>query len=447
MDQSRLPGPWLLGLCYEALGWIRRNSKPKTVSAPNIPTTSAYAQLVFAFGLARLGEAGASRSLTEQAEGVLLGKDEIHEVLCRAYRYRIDEALAGRPRAGPLPEGVLVQIERLDKMPRFVVDRLRQHSRILEPDQKIDPYRGPWETSNDLQRSLAPLYVLPDSEELASRVETLLREVSPGHNASESRKWWILMAALNLAPRVGEEFARRILEATTLAYDGLPETDRQNRVWLLARGLFVAAHFGWWDYLQNLAARCKRLLASQPGPGAALAMELLTGPYLRGLQKLGRRDEIDSLLEWVVQRAQETQRVSDLESLLELVTKDGSHLRDPFWLAALRALVQAASGWLYLGRDNRAEPVLEAGRTLLFRARLKPQDQTDLACAYARTLGQAPVGMTQQRLEELFEKLDGVRDSFTTNSHYGLLQIEVIEAAVLAVIDGPCGPPVARYAR
>ena len=29
------------------------------------------------------------------------------------------------------------------------------------------------------------------------------------------------------------------------------------------------------------------------------------------------------------------------------------------------------------------------------------------------------------------EKLDGVRDSFTTNSHYGMLQLDVIEAVVL----------------
>jgi hypothetical protein len=440
MDQNRLLGPWLLGLCYEALGWIRKNSKPRTPSAPNIPTTSAYAELAFAFGLARLGEAAATRGLIEQAEGVLLGKDEIHEVLARGYRYRIDEALAGRPHAGPLPADLVEQVERLDKMRAFVVDRLRQHSRILEPDQRINPYRwGPWQTSDGLFRLRTRSYTLPgDCEEFASQVEKLLREDATGHNGNET---WasVLYRPLNLAPRYGEEFARRILYATIQAYDRLPETDHLKATWarsgLLEPGLFVAARFGWWEPLQRLADRCRQLMASQPGFVAAWALGLLTGPYLRGLLKLGRRGDIDSLLAWVAQRALETQGLGDLQTLLEQATQDGPHLRDPVWVAEVRAVVQAASGWFYLGDDKQAETVLEAGRNLLFRPRLKPQDQTLLACSYAQSLGQAQAELARHRIEEMFERVDGIRDSFTTNSHYCMLQLNVIEAVVLAVID------------
>jgi hypothetical protein len=432
MDQNRLLGPWLLGLCYEALGWIRKNSKPGTVSAPNIPTTSAYTELVFAFGLARLGEAGASRSLIEQAAGVLRGKDEVHEVLGQAFRYRIDEALAGRPHAGPLPEAVRGHIDRL------IVERLRQHSRILEPDQKIDPYHIWAAKMGGLEKALAQIADLQDRKEIAARFEKLLAEEPKGPKAGEITAR-ILRAAMDLAPRVGEEFALNLLGQVGPAYDALPEAkdppEVQNKAALLENGMFVAAHFDRLEHIQALVNRFQRLLGSLRGPGVVPALNRLAGQCFRGLRKLGMHDEIELLLKQMADLILESQGVKNIGALLDVAAKDGPHLNDAVWLAGLRTLLHVASRWFYFGEDEQAEPVLDAARTLLFRAVLKPGEQTLLACTYAQSLGQAPVEMAQQRIEEMFEKLDGVRDSFTTNSHYGLLQLDVIEAVALGVSD------------
>src|SRR5262249_10101164 len=48
-------------------------------------------------------------------------------------------------------------------------------------------------------------------------------------------------------------------------------------------------------------------------------------------------------------------------------------------------------------------------------------------------LGRAPVDVAQRRLEELFGKLEGIRDAFGTSKYYGWLQLQIVEAVVLAV--------------
>jgi hypothetical protein len=51
-----------------------------------------------------------------------------------------------------------------------------------------------------------------------------------------------------------------------------------------------------------------------------------------------------------------------------------------------------------------------------------------------RTLGQAPAERALGRYEELFRQLGGVLDAFTTNSHYSLSRLDVVEALVLALV-------------
>ena len=75
-------------------------------------------------------------------------------------------------------------------------------------------------------------------------------------------------------------------------------------------------------------------------------------------------------------------------------------------------------------------------------------DRTALARAYAVSLGQAPVEVAQKRLEELFEKLEGIRDTFTTNDTLQpAAQLHVVEAVVLAVVsdDFTLGTAVRRW--
>ena len=105
--------------------------------------------------------------------------------------------------------------------------------------------------------------------------------------------------------------------------------------------------------------------------------------------------------------------------------------------AALRALLHVAAGWYYFGRDRQAEAVMQKVQGVLFNenAGLLPKDQSQLAATYALTAGQAPVETAQRWLQELFAKLPPIRDQLTTQSHYYLLHLNVVEAIVLAVVS------------
>jgi hypothetical protein len=101
----------------------------------------------------------------------------------------------------------------------------------------------------------------------------------------------------------------------------------------------------------------------------------------------------------------------------------------------LPTLLHVAGVWFYEGDDARAVAVLDEVRSLLFSARLGPQDQVSLAKAYAAGLGQAPVALALERIEEIFGRLMRINDAMTTRSHFSLTQLSLIEAVVRAVVD------------
>jgi hypothetical protein len=418
---------WMTGLCDQAHAWSKETSS--NVTPNNIGPTQAYIDLIFAYGLARMGEADASRELLARAKKVLGSEDAAHQFLLEAFDFRLKLAREGKKNSGSLPPEQMEYLEKtMDRMPRYLVDRLRQHSRILEPDQKIDPYRAWSAKIGDLDKALAELADLSDRKEIETRVHKLLREAPKGNKGQEV-KVKVLPKALDIAPRVGEEFALELLAQLVPVYDALPEARELAAVFeqaaLLEKGLFVAAHFDRKDTIQKLVARFHKLLHAQRGNGSSLqALDSLAGQCFRGLRKLGMREEIDSLL----RSMQDV--ILDGQDIAAAGTK-----ADRNWPVALRTLLHVASGWLYFSKDRQAEPILNAARRLLFEGEVQGKDRTLLACAYASAVGQAPVEVAQRRLEELLHKLTGIKDTYTTNTHYSLSQLDVVEAVVLAVVN------------
>src|SRR5262249_9065134 len=145
----------------------------------------------------------------------------------------------------------------------YIVDRLREHSRILEPDQKFDPYRAWSAKIGDLDKALAELADLTDRKEIEARVNKLLREAPKGNEGQEVRAK-VLLKALGIARRVGEEFAMNVLGQLVPVYDSLPEARETAAVFeravLLESGLSVAAHFDRKDHIQALVAPFQKLL-------------------------------------------------------------------------------------------------------------------------------------------------------------------------------------------
>jgi hypothetical protein len=104
------------------------------------------------------------------------------------------------------------------------------------------------------------------------------------------------------------------------------------------------------------------------------------------------------------------------------------------WATTLRTLLHVAAGWLYFGKEAQARTLIDEARHLLYEGKLPPQEQKRLACTYVATLGQASVDFALRGIEELFQKLEQVHDTFTVNTHYALSKLAVVEAVVLAVV-------------
>jgi hypothetical protein len=406
---------WMTDLAGLAQKWVQANA-----DAVQKPPMDAYVNLLFAFGLARLGEADAARELLAKAQEGLAGKDDAHTFLLEAYRYRITQVLDNKPHTGPLPAERLDSLKGMVTLLNYVVDRLRRHSRVLEPDQEIDPYRKWGARMSELDSALSDLTDLTDRKEIAARVHKLLKGLGKGADAAETRAK-VLKAGLDAAPRVGEEFGREMLELALPAYDAQPEPANSNalqeQATFLERALFVAAHFDRVEHLHPLVGRFQRLLQTQRGPSSIQALEKLAGRCFRGLRKLGMRDEIDRLLTQMADLVLEGKELSAVEP------------------GGLPALLLVAAEWYFFGRDAQAEPVLQRAREILLKGELQAKEQTKLASAYARTVGQAPVAVAQKRLEEIYTSVKGVKDTYTTSSHFSVSQLDVIEAVVLAVVS------------
>jgi hypothetical protein len=399
--------------------------------------TSAYADLMFAFGLAWLGETNDCRGLRRQAEETLRRRDEVHWILLDAFSYRIQQLVEGKAPGGPLPDELIEKLNRLQeyaqdssvpkedprRLFRYKIDRLRQHSRILEPNEKTDPYHHARSRHDELGKELSLLRDVHDRDVLVGRFKELIKDKNPLQ--ARLRTYSV---ALELAGRLGEAFTAEILGRLVSALGPAPEppapVELIARAELLDRALFAAAHYDRPEYVQAFVSQFLRLLESKHARGGVPELDTVAGQCFRGLRKLGLRDEIDQLLK---QMAALVLRGERLESLRQ--RQEGS------WPAGLRTLLHVASGWLYFGRNDEAIPILDEARDVLFEGELSYQEKTSLACTYLSTLGHASSHLALPRMEELFGDLGKITDTFTTSSHYFLLQLDVVEAAVQAIIS------------
>ncbi|MFM7151496.1 MAG: hypothetical protein ACKO23_16850 [Gemmataceae bacterium] len=439
---------WLAGLAEKAREW--QKAQPHSGFYPEkLPQTPAYIDLIFAFGLARLGESDLARKLLARGRSVLESRDDVHRFLLRCYEFRIRQAMEGKGHAGPLPDELLHQLNQWDptggreraagndlqgpRWYRYTVDFLRKQSQILEPDQRINPYSNLTRKNirDELSRQLVEISELTDREEIARRFDRLLAE-HPRANKADDVRLVIVQAGLEASPRVHEDFARRMLAQVVPVYDQIPMkgdgVPLQAQTAFLERAMFVAGHFGRLEMIGPLVARFLKIIQIQENGQALKLLDDLgmTSSSFRALRKLGMRDEIDRILHQI------SVMVLQGEDLKTMDFKKYPNNQGP---AALRALLQVAAGWYFFGRDAQAEPILQTARTVLLSNELNYREQTKLACAYARAVGQAQVEVAQNRLEEMFGELRGVMDNFATSYYFSVSQLEVVESVVLAVVS------------
>ena len=223
-----------------------------------------------------------------------------------------------------------------------------------------------------------------------------------------------------------EDFARKLLEQTIPAYDALPQATEMaslmEQARFLEKALFVAGHFGQMEAIHPLVTRFQKMLQSTQGAMVFQVLEGVAKSCFRGLHMPNLHDAMNQILR---QMGELVLKGREVESIDFKEEEQGP--------AALRALLLVAGQWYYFGRDSQAEPILQVARQVLFANDLQPREQTQLASAYASAVGEAPVEIAQKRLEEIFRQLKGIKDTYTTSSHFSVSQLDVVESVVLAV--------------
>jgi len=321
---------------------------------------------------------------------------------------------------------------------RYKIDRLRQRVRILEPQEKVDPYtrRNP---RDELSREIIRWSEISDGEDLAGRVRKCLQLKSP---ASQQR---VLTAALNLSPRLGPEVTVGLLDRVLPAVEGLPPVyapaDLHDRVPLLERALLLAAHHDKVELVDRVILKYLELLREAQAKSFAFdALEGLAGQSLRGLRRLGLKDKVAMVLRQLEEAILRGLALDELRGRLK-----GN------WKLAMVSLLHLAAGWLHLGEQGRAAPIMEAGREILLSGELNGSGDGHLkmkvASAYVGALAQGATEPALQGIEELFQQMSGFHEIWTSLSHYFVLQIQFVDAVVLAVVsdDFAMGPGARRW--
>lgn len=367
--------------------------------------TPAYADLLFAWGLARYGEREAAGELASQAANRLPSERPVHAWLAAAFQERIGQAAAGQLRPRPLTETLRNALASLDFEARVAVDRFRAASRVLEDTDLVNPY--------DSVAAPDPLAALADAFDAADinrRVNELLRRVRP----TPAARVPVIGAGLQLAPRGGATLTQALLARLVKEFD--PPTNDAVQFEAAAHGLMAAAAVGLAEPARHLAARLGKLMTRSPAATPAFIRFL--DAAVHALRRLELRDELATL----------AARVDAADQPAE---------PDRFVRLAL------AAAWLTLGNDDRAVAELDAVRSVLFapdgsNPAAKSLRQ-DLSLAYVGALAAAPARLALGRLEELFARLPVPVDSFSSNAYFALAPLRLIEAVVRAVVDDSAG--------
>jgi hypothetical protein len=443
----------------------------------HIPVNQPYVDLLFAFALAKLGEASLALKLVEDARKVMEApfptsrnqQDDpkvtaaiVSNFLFKAFKYRIEQALKGKPHGGPLAPALKDELDEVlrrsaagpannpYKLAHYVISRMRDQSYVLEPHERLDPY-AEWTKSTDpLKKELSELHGLTDPERLRDRIRKLYREwvQQRGDRDRDQAKLQVLHEALPLSTRVGEAFTVELLQLVPSALrlassPGEPEPPDMPRKQgeLLERGLFLAGHFDRGDLIKKLVEEFSALIRTKSEEVRFRLINVVAGQCLRSLKKLGMRDEIDRFLSRLHNDILQSSSTAEL--------KKRYATRPEMWGAVLQTLLSLAGGWLTYGWTERAYPILDEVRNELLgnsTVRLAPKEYTELAQAYITALGHGPSETGLSRILEFFRNMDEKRitNTWTTAQYYSRFHLNLVESTIRAIISdefalGPSG--------
>lgn len=433
--------------------------------------------LLFAFAVGKLGEATQAKQLVEDARKVLerpvptswqdpklfetVVAAAASNFMYKAFKYRVDQVLGGKPPTGQLSAEIIADLEELGNKARsggtnnpflrgeYVIGRLREQSRILEPQERFDPYSYWTKNQDPLKKELADLHTVRDPNKLADRIRKLFKEGVTGKPLKEVQ-FYTLHEGLPLAAlRVNEPFTVELINLVPSALQGgggpneSPDLPKKQGE-LLERAMFHAGHFSRDDLVKKLVDDFATLVHSKPQEMRFKLINVVAGQCMRSLKKLGLSNEIDRFL---TKLHSEVLGGASAEEL-----KKKHQAKPETWAAVLQTQLNLAGGWLHFGRQDRAAPILEMARAELLGSTavsLPPKDYTELARAYVTALGQGPAEAALARMLELFKKMSPAKitNTWTTAQYFSRFHLNLVEDVIRAVVndDAALGPSGRRW--
>lgn len=390
----------------EQLFEVYRTAKRKrsaVEAAASEQLTHGYVELLFAWGLARLGKSDRARELRTHAAELLPQTDPIHAFVVQAYSARIDQALEGLPPETPLPSDLSGQLNQLGHLERFKVDRLRNASAILEPHEHLDPFQAFVEKRSDPRgEEFAPMRGMTDPAELERAVAAVMQKAIDPATSTEDRAR-LFDGVMDFFPMLPESASVPHIQALVGHVDQIP---LPRRCTLLEEALMLAGFFGRGGLVRELVGHLKALIGDLGEEHVAEVARTLA-QCLRSTRRVGLQDEAGELL----------------SAAAAAITGAGT----PVVLARL----QLAAGLADIGLPEEAQAILgEGGRALKDRGLLLV-DRLELTRAMAGAASHLPLSQALAELRRLTAQLPQITDSFTTNSHFCLSVIQFIEALIL----------------
>ncbi|MBX7098301.1 MAG: hypothetical protein K1X89_11360 [Myxococcaceae bacterium] len=387
--------------------WRAFHETPRKRTAVEAPPANSLAYVGFelAWGFARLGLGERARGLREQGLKVLPANDPVHGYLTAVYGARIEQALEGVAPGTPLPSALAQQLNALDSKSRYLVDRLRQVSEVLEPQERLDPINDYTRsiTNDDKGREeLGSLRELSDPAALAQALAARQPTADDTSLTPEERAR-LLDGLIDFLPQLPESAALPLLGRFIASAERLPTA---ARLAVLEDALKVAGHFGRAALVRQLALGLGSLL-TELGPEGVAQQGPALASGVRSLRRVGLRDEAKELL------ARATRLLKGDE---------------PRTLLARLALAQ---GFAYLGAMPQAQPVLDEAFDRLSREKGLIFERMKLTRAAAHALSSAPTEVALAGLLRLTTQLAWVTDSLSTGPHFCVSLVDYADALVL----------------
>ena len=438
-DRYSLARDWLLRCREPIQRWLKKQSATNRLAwagiGADLSSTAAYADWMFAWGFAKLGDQIRANELIHSATRALqapLGSTVVPEVHRRLQELFLGETRAALGATRDSTESTVRDTPTSLELADYSVAKLIAHSGILSRHRTRSEFGArpllALMGSDEFGRHLSRILDQPTTA-TESVIRPLLDEVRKDRTAGTlPRVILTLLEIVSDAPTATE-----VLEFCPTALEQLPEAlrlrnvqDSESSNYLIrlgSRGVELACQLAIRNSLtiglQRLVKSLDRSLSDGDPPTRVIFRQSATALF-RALSRCGLTDELRSvLMRWARVGAE------DLELNLS-----------------------AGIGWYSLGETERGNRILDTARDKLFVQGLPDErDRTRTALAYAKALAFAPPRLALGRLEELFQRLGTISSGGATARYFALKPLELIDVAITAIVneDFSLGPEVRSW--